>query len=36
MVRYLGIDHLWADCVCIIQDDKDDWEHEAAQMAEVC
>jgi hypothetical protein len=35
MVRYLGLDHLWADCVCIIQDDKIDWEHEAAQMADV-
>jgi hypothetical protein len=35
MVRYLGLDLLWADCVCIIQDDKDDWEQEAAQMANV-
>ncbi|KAF2825366.1 HET-domain-containing protein [Ophiobolus disseminans] len=35
MVRYLNIGHLWADCLCIIQDDKADWEYEAAQMADV-
>jgi hypothetical protein len=35
MVRFLGLDYLWADCLCIIQDDKDDWEHEAARMADV-
>jgi hypothetical protein len=35
IVRYLGLDYLWADCLCIVQDDKDDWEHEAAHMADV-
>ncbi|CAO2647630.1 Nn.00g085520.m01.CDS01 [Neocucurbitaria sp. VM-36] len=35
LVRYLGLQYLWADCVCIVQDDKADWEHEAARMADV-
>jgi hypothetical protein len=35
LVRYLGLRYLWADCLCIVQDDKADWEHEAARMADV-
>ena len=35
LVRYLGIRFLWADCLCIIQDDKADWEREASRMADV-
>lgn len=35
IVRYLGFDHVWADCLCIVQDDKEDWEREAARMADV-
>ncbi|KAL6709877.1 hypothetical protein ACN47E_000662 [Coniothyrium glycines] len=35
LVRYLGFRYVWIDCVCIIQDDKADWEREAAQMAAV-
>jgi hypothetical protein len=35
LVRYLGIQYLWADCLCIIQDDTADWEHEASRMADV-
>jgi hypothetical protein len=35
IIRYLGLDYLWADCLCIVQDSKPDWEHEAAQMADV-
>jgi hypothetical protein len=35
MTRYLGIRYLWADCLCIIQDDKADWEKEASRMADV-
>lgn len=35
LVRNLGFQYLWADCLCIIQDDKADWEHEAARMANV-
>ncbi|UKZ83033.1 hypothetical protein TrVFT333_010834 [Trichoderma virens FT-333] len=34
-VRRLGISLLWIDSLCIIQDDKDDWRKEAAQMASV-
>ncbi len=33
--RGLGIQYLWIDALCIIQDDASDWEHEAAIMAEV-
>jgi hypothetical protein len=35
LVRYLGIRYLWADCLCIVQDDKADWEREASRMAVV-
>lgn len=35
LVRYLGIRYVWADCLCIIQDDAADWEHEASRMADV-
>ena len=35
IVRYLGIEYIWIDCLCILQDSKADWEHEAASMAEV-
>jgi hypothetical protein len=30
--RKLGIKYLWIDALCIIQDDSDDWDAEAAQM----
>lgn len=32
ITRKLGIKYLWIDCLCIIQDDPDDWEAEAANM----
>jgi len=35
LTRYLGVRYLWADCLCIIQDDKADWEKEASRMADV-
>lgn len=35
IVRYLSIGYIWIDCLCILQDSKADWEHEAAHMAEV-
>ncbi|KAH8635787.1 hypothetical protein IG631_11188 [Alternaria alternata] len=35
LTRYLGIRYLWADCLCIIQDDTADWEREASRMADV-
>ena len=33
--RELGIQYLWIDSLCIIQDDPRDWEREAARMASV-
>ncbi|KAK1723891.1 heterokaryon incompatibility protein-domain-containing protein [Colletotrichum acutatum] len=35
ITRILGIRYLWIDSLCIIQDDKKDWEKEAAQMVDV-
>ncbi|KAF9872072.1 heterokaryon incompatibility protein [Colletotrichum karsti] len=35
VTRKLGIRYLWIDSLCIIQDDADDWEREAAQMVNV-
>jgi hypothetical protein len=32
---YLGFQYLWIDSLCIVQDDNDDWEAEAARMAAV-
>ncbi|KAF4960223.1 hypothetical protein FSARC_10546 [Fusarium sarcochroum] len=31
----LGIEYIWIDSLCIIQDSKDDWHAEAAHMASV-
>ncbi len=33
--RSLGIDYIWIDSLCIIQDSEDDWHVEAARMANV-
>lgn len=33
--RKLKIQYAWIDSLCIIQDDKDDWEAEAAKMKDV-
>lgn len=30
--RYLGIQYLWIDSLCILQDSVADWQHQAAQM----
>ncbi|OJD33303.1 het domain protein pin-c2 [Diplodia corticola] len=35
MARKLGFRYLWIDSLCIIQDDPQDWEREAAQMCRV-
>ncbi|KAI1176227.1 hypothetical protein F4777DRAFT_588102 [Nemania sp. FL0916] len=35
VTRGIGIEYLWIDSLCIIQDDKDDWEHESTQMEQV-
>ena len=33
--RYLGIRYIWIDSLCIVQDDVQDWETEAATMWQV-
>lgn len=35
ITRRLGIRYVWIDSLCIVQDDKNDWEIEAAKMASI-
>jgi hypothetical protein len=35
IARELGVRYLWIDSLCIVQDDKQDWERESARMAEI-
>ncbi|KAH6699802.1 heterokaryon incompatibility protein-domain-containing protein [Leptodontidium sp. MPI-SDFR-AT-0119] len=35
ITRSLGIRYLWIDCLCIIQDDPQDWEQQGAAMSSV-
>ncbi|KAI0514662.1 heterokaryon incompatibility protein-domain-containing protein [Xylaria bambusicola] len=35
ITRLLGYKFLWIDSLCIVQDDIDDWEREAAKMASI-
>ena len=35
ITRELGIRYIWIDSLCIIQDDKEDWERVSAKMAEI-
>ena len=35
VTRNLDIKHLWVDSLCIVQDDDEDWEHEAKKMGNV-
>ncbi|KAK8062486.1 hypothetical protein PG997_014583 [Apiospora hydei] len=35
VTRGLGLDYLWIDALCIIQDSKDDWETESGKMAAI-
>lgn len=32
ITRAMGVQYLWIDSLCIIQDSKEDWERESAQM----
>lgn len=33
--RRLNIDYLWIDSLCILQDNKEDWEEESVKMADI-
>jgi hypothetical protein len=35
IVRKLGIQYLWIDSLCILQDDAEDWELESGRMANI-
>lgn len=35
VTRALGLRYIWIDSLCIVQDDPDDWNREAARMASV-
>lgn len=35
LTRELGFQYIWIDALCIIQGNKDDWEHESQKMGEV-
>jgi hypothetical protein len=35
ITRGLGMRYLWIDALCIVQDDKSDWEREALKMGQV-
>ncbi|KAH8649287.1 heterokaryon incompatibility protein-domain-containing protein [Xylariales sp. PMI_506] len=34
LTRSIGVDYLWIDSLCIIQDDTDDWSRESEKMGE--
>src|SRR4051794_22873221 len=35
ITRRLGYLYLWIDSLCIVQDDKEDWQQESAKMADI-
>jgi hypothetical protein len=35
LTRRLGLRYIWIDSLCIVQDNKEDWERESATMADV-
>lgn len=35
ILQYIGLEYLWIDSLCIIQDSTEDWEREAALMSAV-
>lgn len=35
LTRCLGVQYLWVDALCIVQDDTKDWVHESARMSDV-
>lgn len=35
ITRYLGVRYLWIDSLCIIQDSKEDWQVQSAEMPDI-
>jgi hypothetical protein len=35
VARAMGIQYLWIDSLCIVQDDEEDWHTQSAQMADI-
>lgn len=35
VTRILGINYLWVDSLCILQDDEDDWQRESQRMGKI-
>ncbi|MCJ1385497.1 hypothetical protein MMC17_008620 [Xylographa soralifera] len=35
ITQRLGIQYIWIDALCIVQDDKEDWDRESAKMASI-
>ncbi|KAK4493612.1 hypothetical protein PRZ48_015279 [Zasmidium cellare] len=33
--RAIGVDHVWIDALCIVQDDLSDWQRESAKMRDI-
>ncbi|KAI0880895.1 heterokaryon incompatibility protein-domain-containing protein [Annulohypoxylon maeteangense] len=33
--RRLGIEYIWVDCLCMIQNDRADWERESGRMSDI-
>lgn len=34
--RELGVQYLWIDCLCIVQNSEDDWAAESSKMKSIC
>jgi hypothetical protein len=35
LTKRLGLSYIWIDCLCIVQDDEQDWATESAKMADI-
>ena len=35
VARTLGIRYIWIDCLCIVQDSKEDWQHNAGLISKI-
>ncbi|KAH9205432.1 heterokaryon incompatibility protein-domain-containing protein, partial [Leptodontidium sp. 2 PMI_412] len=35
ITKHLGLQYIWIDALCIVQDSEEDWNNEAAEMAEI-